>query len=668
MLYLSGNITQGAITLEHQDRIAVPHGLSREQELLLLAVRPVQDSTVQDRIQELLAAGPDWTELVRAALGHRLIPRFAASLQALDDTTVPGDILHALEIRGQRNRAQCRCQVEAVTELAAAAREQAIDVIFVHGPALAVAAFGAPERQEAVNPVVLLAAGDLPRLAGIMETRGYRLRRERDTLEPLPPWGECEPAAVFARDDDGLVIEAYTSLAAPTLAVDLDYAACRARAVTVDIGGTPVPALAPEDLLLALCLTGASREWRLFETPCAVAGLLASNPGIDLGRVRERAREAGAGRMLALGLALVQETLGVAVHAPVDGGTWLRRELEGCRQRLLADLREEPASGFSRSRLRLHERIGDRCRYAVRALRAPPRVRIDPRSARPGQATTPETARAINKSHWGKRSESWQHWSEKTQQQSAETSRLLMEAAGVARGQRVLDLACGVGDTSLEAGPVVGPDGFVMATDLAYDMISKARSRALAGGLGNLHFCTTAMENLPFIDRQFDAIVCRLGIMYCARVERALAESLRVLRAGGRAAWLVCGPREDNTLLRIVHEVSTDLFELERQDDEGVISPFRFSAAGRLAGYLERAGFAEVTELELVKELYPPVGYRFWQAGLERGLGIPLDQLPAETLGQLDERMTAAFEPYRQGDSYRLVNLSWIVVGCAPGA
>jgi hypothetical protein len=120
-------------------------------------------------------------------------------------------------------------------------------------------------------------------------------------------------------------------------------------------------------------------------------------------------------------------------------------------------------------------------------------------------------------------------------------------------------------------------------------------------------------------------------------------------------------------LLKIVHEVVTDLFELEQQDDEGVISPFRFSAEGSLAEYVKGAGFDEVTELELVKELRPPAGYRFWQAGVERGLGIPLDLLPADTLAQLDERMTVAFDPYRQGDHYQLTSLSWIVVGTAPG-
>ena len=644
----------------------MPHGLSREQELLLLAARPGQDPAVQPRITELLAAGLDWAELVRTALGHRLVPLLDACLQALGEAHVPGDILHALGVRSARNREQNRLLVQAVTEIAAAARKRDLSAVFVHGPALAVAAFGDPDLMESVNPAVLLRPEDLPRFGTLLLECGYRQRRGRDILEPLPPWGDCAPAAVYSRDEDGVVIEAYTSLASPSLAIDLDYDACRARAVDIDIGGAAVRALSPEDLPLALCLAGASREWRLFETTCTLAALLQRHPGIDLDRVRGRAGERGAGRVLSLGLALVQEYLGPANPVQANGETWLQRELENCRGRLLMDANNAtPQPGFSLSRLRLHDRLRERCRYAARALLTSRRaggVRRDTR-----QKPSADAAKAINKTHWGRRSESWERWSEKTEQQSAETSRLLMEAAGVAPGQRVLDLACGVGDTSLELGPAVGPAGFVMTTDLAFDMIGKARRRATARKLGNLHFCTTGMENLPFRDRLFDAIVCRLGIMYCARVERALAESRRVLKPGGRAAWLVCGPREENTLLRIVHDVVTGLFELEQQDDAGVISPFRFSAAGRLAEYVKAAGFAEVTELEVVKELFPPDGYRFWQAGVERGLGIPLELLPADTLAQLDQRMTAAFEPYRQGDRYALSSTSWIVVGTAPG-
>lgn len=644
--------------------MTAPTGLSPEQELLLLVARPVQDPAVQARILELLAAGPDWTALVRMALGHRLVPLLDVRLQALGPEHVPGDILHALAVRSARNGELNRRLVEAVAQTAGALRAQELTALSLHGPALAVAAFGAADLQEPANPVVLLSPGDLPRFSELMAAQGYRPRRERGVLEPLPHWGDCPPAAVYSRDETGVVIEAYTRLSA-SLAIDLDYDACQARAVEVIVGTEPVRTLAPGDMLLALCLTAASREWALFETPCALAALLQRHPDLDLERVRERARRIGAGRLLGLGLALVQETLGAVTATRPDEVPWLRRELQGCRRRLLGNLDSEPAGkGFRLSALRLHERTPDRCRYALRALFGGRRSGPVQHAAR--EKPSAEAAKAINKNHWGQRSESWERWSEKTERQSVETSRLLMEAAGIAPGQRVLDLACGVGDTSLELGPALGPDGLVMTTDLAFDMVSKARRRATERGLENLHYCAMAMENLPFPARQFDSIVCRLGIMYCARVERALAESRRVLRPGGRAAWLVCGPRAENTLLRIVHDVVTELFELEVQDDAGTISPFRFSAGGSLAGYVKGAGFVEVTELELVKELTPPAGYRFWQAGVERGLGLPLELLPADTLGQLDERMTAAFEPYREGERYRLTSLSWIVVGTAP--
>jgi ubiquinone/menaquinone biosynthesis C-methylase UbiE len=267
--------------------------------------------------------------------------------------------------------------------------------------------------------------------------------------------------------------------------------------------------------------------------------------------------------------------------------------------------------------------------------------------------------------HWSERSNAWEKWSEMTRSRSAQISGALIAAAGIDAGDRVLDLACGVGDTSLELSPVVGSTGLVMMTDLAFDMVVRAQRRAESDGLVNLLTCAAAMECLPFGNQCFDGIVCRLGIMYCPQVQRALAEARRVLRPGARSAYLVCGPRENNPILKIVNQVLTELFDLERPD--ATIEPFRFAAAGSLAEEMAQAGFLDIEEQELMQSQRAVAGSPFWLASAERGLSLVIDDLPRNTRKELEKRMTTAFEPYLRGGLYELPSLSRITRGTSPG-
>jgi len=274
---------------------------------------------------------------------------------------------------------------------------------------------------------------------------------------------------------------------------------------------------------------------------------------------------------------------------------------------------------------------------------------------------TAASASAKNTSHWSTRSEAWEKWAEPTRTRSAEISKVLMRAAEVRAGDRILDLACGVGDTSLELCPVVGNGGQVVAVDLAFDMAVHTLRRASAEQLQNVQVCAAAMESLPFIDQSLDGIVCRLGIMYSPRVRVALSEARRVLRPGKWAAYLVCGPREDNPILKIVHEVITELFELSRSDS--AIDPFRFAQSGSLVREMKRAGFEEVEEFELSQSQRAPAGSRFWLPSIERGLSLSFDEIPKDTRTELERRLSRRFERYRAGDFYVIPGLSRITRG-----
>jgi ubiquinone/menaquinone biosynthesis C-methylase UbiE len=113
---------------------------------------------------------------------------------------------------------------------------------------------------------------------------------------------------------------------------------------------------------------------------------------------------------------------------------------------------------------------------------------------------------------------------------------LLCEATDLHAGQTVLDVACGNGATTLAAAR-----RFCLVTGLDYvpELLRRAEERARADRL-DVAFVEGDAEALPFIDRQFDAVLSTFGVMFTPDHVRAASELARVVRPGGKiglASW-----------------------------------------------------------------------------------------------------------------------------------
>jgi len=111
--------------------------------------------------------------------------------------------------------------------------------------------------------------------------------------------------------------------------------------------------------------------------------------------------------------------------------------------------------------------------------------------------------------------------------------RMTLEMSGVRAGQRVLDLAGGTGDLAALFAPAVGPTGTVVLADLNPQMMNVGRDRLLDQGLGQVVFCRTCAESLPFGDASFDCVVIGFGLRNFTDKDAALRELHRVLAPGG---------------------------------------------------------------------------------------------------------------------------------------
>jgi precorrin-6B methylase 2 len=118
----------------------------------------------------------------------------------------------------------------------------------------------------------------------------------------------------------------------------------------------------------------------------------------------------------------------------------------------------------------------------------------------------------------------------------APMTRALLERAGLAAGQRVLDVGCGAGDVSLLVADVVGPTGRVVAVDRALDAVAVARRRAEAASLSHVEVHHAALDDLSIAP--VDAVVGRFVLMHQADPVRLLARSAAFVRPGGRVVMI----------------------------------------------------------------------------------------------------------------------------------
>jgi ubiquinone/menaquinone biosynthesis C-methylase UbiE len=117
----------------------------------------------------------------------------------------------------------------------------------------------------------------------------------------------------------------------------------------------------------------------------------------------------------------------------------------------------------------------------------------------------------------------------------APATRMLLQAAGLGPGMRVLDLGSGSGDLAFVATDIVGPAGAVVGIDSSPEAVATAQARARHLGLGNAHFAVGDIREAT-ADGPFDAIVGRLVLMYLPDPVAVLRTQCTLLHPGGLIA------------------------------------------------------------------------------------------------------------------------------------
>ena len=207
---------------------------------------------------------------------------------------------------------------------------------------------------------------------------------------------------------------------------------------------------------------------------------------------------------------------------------------------------------------------------------------------------------------------------------------LLVERAELELGDRVLDLAAGVGASLFPAARRVGSSGRVVGIDIAPGMVARLRELIDAKNVVNANALVGDAESLPLADGDFDAALCGFGLFFFSDTRAALAEINRILRPGGRFAASTFTRRGSDSMDTIWQRIGVFMAVPEPQERER-----RFDEPQHLIDALTVAGFegVQVTESPFEVALPDVDAWIEWLRAMEFG----------EYLSRMTPEMQAAF-------------------------
>jgi len=176
----------------------------------------------------------------------------------------------------------------------------------------------------------------------------------------------------------------------------------------------------------------------------------------------------------------------------------------------------------------------------------------------------------------------------------------LRAAHGISPGEEVVDIGCGTGLTTREAGRAAAP-GRVVGVDVSERMLERARQLTAAERLDNVRYELGDAQVHRFEPAGFDVAISRFGTMFFSDPAAAFANIAAALRPRARLVLLVWQPHERNEWARAIDAALRDAARPPRPGAD----PFSLGDAEATAGILEGAGF----DCARFEDVHEPVLY-----------------------------------------------------------
>lgn len=242
-----------------------------------------------------------------------------------------------------------------------------------------------------------------------------------------------------------------------------------------------------------------------------------------------------------------------------------------------------------------------------------------------------EAIREQQKASWNRFAAGWKKWDPVTIEFLQPMKEAIINYLQPKDGQKILDIAAGTGEPALSIAASI-KNGVVTITDISEEMMEIAREKAIAKELSNIETVICDASDLPFENGSFDAVSCRFGFMFFPDIQLAANEIYRVLKPGGRFATTVWNFPEKNFWVTAIMGTIMRLMEIPPPPPE-VPGMFRCCKPGRMRDILEKAGFNDIEEREVLSTLKTESVDEYWEMMTEIGASV------VAALSQADEGM-----------------------------
>jgi SAM-dependent methyltransferase len=240
-----------------------------------------------------------------------------------------------------------------------------------------------------------------------------------------------------------------------------------------------------------------------------------------------------------------------------------------------------------------------------------------------------------------------------------------LAASGLCAGERVLDIGCGCGDTTLAIADAVGPGGEAIGVDVSAPMLAVARRRAQ--GRSNVRFIEADASAAP-LPGGSDLLYSRFGVMFFTEPTPAFAAMRTALRPGGRVAFACWRALFENPWMMEPLKAALPLLPALAPPDPLAPGPFAFADQVRVRTILESAGFADVALAPFDAPML--VGAEVADAvlmSMEVGpLAVASAELDAARRQEIGAAVGRALSAFAGPEGVRLQGAVWIVTARAP--